>query len=150
MANVVTEHILLMVPVFFAIMIFGSLATNLTVSFSDQQRQIIVESYEGKLTSTIQQLYYIMKEEKIQPCNVTLKSPLPSLIDGQNYEVTASVSSGGLNLVFHFPGLNVDYSTTVPLGPDVIWSSQPLKSDSSAPRINVVKSVGSYAFSFLR
>jgi hypothetical protein len=137
-----------MVPVFFAIMIFGLLATNLTVSFSDQQRQIIVESYEGKLTSTIQQLYYIMKEEKIQPCTVTLNSPLPSLIDGQNYEVAASVNSGSLNLVFHFPGLNVDYSTIVPLGPDFSWSGGPLRSDSSAPGIQVVKSASGYAFSF--
>lgn len=137
-----------MVPVFFAIMIFGLLATNLTYNFSDQQRQIIVESYEGKFTSAIQQLYYLMKEEKVQHCTVTYGNPLPSLIDGQNYEVTATAISGNLNLRFYFPGLNAEYSTAVPLGPDFKWSGGPLQSDSSTPSIQVVKSSSGLEFSF--
>jgi len=151
LANVVTEHVLLMLPVFFAMMVFGLAATNIVLNYGNQQSKIIITGAERQLTGAIQQLYYIMVQDQVKDCTVTLSNPLPVLIDGQNYKVTASEDvTGTLTLSFVFSGTSTTYTTTFPMGPVSTYNWKPgeLNSSVSTAVIKVVKVGGFLTFSF--
>jgi hypothetical protein len=105
MANVVTEHVLLLVPMMMVLVLFP-MVTNLVVgNYMDEQRLLVVEGAGNRLASTIQQLYLTMSLSEVQPCTVTVSNPLPTTIDDQNYIVTADLVGDTLTLHISLPGV---------------------------------------------
>ncbi|MGD0804315.1 MAG: hypothetical protein ABSA11_09610 [Candidatus Bathyarchaeia archaeon] len=123
MASVVTENIIIMIPVFIAMMIFALVANAVASNYSMQQRTLIINSAENQLATTISQLYYTISQQDMLPCNITKSTPLPDQIDGQNYSVNGTLNGNVLALTFNFPGLTVSDTTHVNLGPGVHWDS---------------------------
>jgi hypothetical protein len=123
MASVVTEHVILLIPVFFVMMIFALVANAVVANYATQQRAIIIEGAENQLTTTISQLYYTMSQSDIQNTVVTKTVPLPENIDGQDYTVNGTLVGSVLTLTFSFPGISLSDNTVVNLGPRVEWVS---------------------------
>lgn len=123
MASVVTEHVIILIPVFFAMMIFALVANAVVSNYSIQQRNIVLESAENQLTTTISQLYYTISQTDMLPSNVTKTTPLPEQIDGQNYSVNGTLNGNVLALTFNFPGLPLSDTTHVNLGPGAHWDT---------------------------
>jgi hypothetical protein len=123
MANIVTEHIILLVPVFFVMMIFALIANNVVAGYAVQQKAIIVDGAENQLTTTISQLYFTLNQQEIPYCVVTKTMPLPELIEGQNYLINGTMTGNVLKLTFKFPGIPLTDNAEVTLGPDAQWVS---------------------------
>jgi len=149
MSNVVTENILLIVPVFFTLMIFTLVANNLAINFNNQERLIIIHNAENELIGSMNQLYFKLSDQTIQPCVVTKTNPLPSLIDGQPYTITGSMKGEVMTLTVYLPSINVRDNVTFTLGSEAFWGGGTLNSVSQDSRIIVVKqSQNSMIFSF--
>jgi hypothetical protein len=123
MASVVTEHVILLIPGFFAMMIFALVANAVVINYSAQQRAIVIDGAENQLSTTISQLFSTMSQTEIQACNITKSTPLPELIDGQNYSVNGTLNGNILTLTFNFPGIPLKDNTMVNLGPKAQWET---------------------------
>jgi hypothetical protein len=121
MANVVTEHIILMVPVFFVMMIFALIANSVVANYAVEQKAIIVDGAQNQLTTTISQLYFIVNQAEIPNCVVTKTMPLPEMIEGQQYLINGTMAGNVLRLTFKFPGISLSDDAEVTLGPDAQW-----------------------------
>ena len=139
MANVVIEHISLLVPVFFTMMVFTLIATAIVTNYSSQQRAIVVESAKNQLTTTISQLYYTVSLAEIPPCTVTKTFPLPGQIDGQNYMVNGALHGNVLALTFTFSGISVRDTAYVNLGPGVHWDASSVLDSNNVHSVIMVK-----------
>jgi hypothetical protein len=141
MASVVTEHILLLIPAFFAMMIFALVANAVVSNYSSQQQAIVIEGAKNQLSTTISQLFYTISQNDIQACVITKDSPLPEQIDGQNYFVTGTLKGSILVLTFDFPGIPLKDNATVNLGPSaqIDMHSRVLSSTSTHPMIRLEK-----------
>jgi hypothetical protein len=123
LANVVTEHIILLVPVFFVMMIFALVANNVVAGYAVQQKAIIIDGAENQLTTTISQLYFSVNNQDVPYCVVTKTMPLPEMIEGQNYLINGTMMGNVLKLTFTFPGIPLRDDAEVTLGPDAQWVS---------------------------
>ena len=121
MASVVTEHVILLIPTFFAMMVFALVANAVVANYATQQQSIIITGAQNQLVTTISQLYFSITQSDIQGCTVTSTMPLPQQIDGQDYVVTGSLDGTLLTLNFYFPGKNLRDDAVVHLGPEVEW-----------------------------
>lgn len=140
MANVVIEHVILLVPAFFAMMIFALVANAVVSNYSTQQRAIIIEGAKNQLSTTISQLFNTVSQPDIQECSITKSSPLPELIDGQDYSVNGTLNGNVLTLTFTFPGIPLRDNAVVNLGPGAQWvSSSVLSSTNTQGVIKVEK-----------
>ena len=140
LAEVITEKMLLLLPVFVTLMVFTLVATTIMRNYNEQHQLVIIQGAESQLTSTIQQLYQMVSLDEIQPCTITKTNPLPSTIDSEPYTVTGSMTGNTLTLTFYFPGTNVRHDVTVTLGPNASWVGGELDSLSTNPVIEVTKS----------
>lgn len=140
MASVITEKMLLLIPVFVTLMVFTLVATTIMRNYNEQHQLIIIQGAESQFTSTVQQLYQMVALEQIQPCTITKTNPLSSTIDSEPYTVTGRVTGDTLTLTFYFPGTNVHHDVTVTLGPKVKQGDcGKLDSISTNPVIKVTK-----------
>ncbi len=140
MASVVTEHVLLLVPAFFAMMIFALVANAVVTNYSSQQQAIVIEGAKNQLSTTISQLFYTISQTDVQDCVITKDSPLPDKIDGQNYFINGTLKGNILILTFNFPGIPLKDNAMVNLGPSAQWvTSSVLTSTNTHPVIRVEK-----------
>jgi len=139
MASVVTEHVILLAPVFFTMMIFALVANAVALNYSTQQREIIIEGAENQLTTTLSQLYSTVCQTEIQECIITKSDPLPEQIDGQTYTVSGKMNGNVLSLTFNFPGIPLSDETVVNLGPLAQWGPSTFSSTVKNSVIRVEK-----------
>lgn len=139
MANIVVEHVILLIPVFFVMMIFALVANAVVSNYATQQRAIVLESAQNQLTTTISQLYYTISQTEIQGCVVTKTTPLPELIDGQNYYVNGTLSGNVLTLTFNFPGIPLKDNAIVNLGPGAQWVASSVLSSTNTHAVIMVE-----------
>lgn len=139
MANVVTEHMLLLVPMMAVILLFPMATTFVVNNYNNEQRLIMVEEAGNQIGSTIQQVYLLMSLKEIQPCTLTMPNPLPSAIENQQYLITGE--KVGVNLVLHFgfPGIPLWYDHVVTLGANAYWEGGTLDSNLPTAGIQVTK-----------
>jgi len=128
MANVVTEHILLLVPMMIVIMIFPIATTYIMNSYNTQQRQLVLEGAGSKVGSTIQQIYLLMSMPDILPCNITVSNPLLPDIEGQQYLITVSQLNNRLTIHFSLPGIPLYYDYIITVGANAVWEPSELNS----------------------
>ena len=139
MANVVTEHMLLLVPMMVVIMLFPMVATFVVNNYNNEQRLIVVEEAGNQIGSTIQQVYLLMSLREIQPCTLTIPNPLPSAIENQQYLITGEQVGFILVLHFNFPGIPLWYDHIVTLGANAYWEGGTLDSNLPTAGINVTE-----------
>ena len=141
MANVVTEHVLLLVPMMLVLVLFP-MVTNLVVgNYMNEQRLIIVEGAGNKLASTIQQLYLTMSLSEVQACTVTVSNPLPAKIEDQDYIITADLVGDTLTLHISLPGIQLTYHHSFTIGEQAEWLTSTLNSNLPNSGIEAVKNI---------
>jgi uncharacterized protein YejL (UPF0352 family) len=141
MANVVTEHVLLLVPMMLVLVLFP-MVTNLVVgNYMNEQRLIIVEGAGNKLASTIQQLYLTMSLSEVQACTVTVSNPLPATIEDQDYIITADLVGDTLTLHISLPGVQLIYHHSLTIGEQAEWISSTLNGNLLNSGIEAVKNL---------
>jgi hypothetical protein len=123
MASVVTEHVILLIPVFVVMMVFALVANSVVSNYAMQQKALVIESAENQFITTISQLYFTLSQSDIPNCIVTKTVPLPEMIENQQYTVNGTLKGNLLTLTFSFPGIPSIYNAVVNLGPKAQWVS---------------------------
>ena len=137
MASVVTEHMLLLVPMMMVVMIFPMVAGFVVNNYNNEQRLLAVEQASAKLGSAIQQVYLVTSNDNVKDSVVTLTNPLPQSLETQQYIVTGTQEGESLTLHIGLPGINLWYDHKITLGQNAVWD-QASKLDSNSPTTGIV------------
>jgi hypothetical protein len=139
MAHIAIEYVI-MVPVLILQIFLFPLTTNWIMSmWTDNRRTLALQDAAGHLGSAIQQLYFTLNEEELLNGTVTIKSPVPPLIDGFPYVGNATLrttldsalnSSKILDLTLTLQTLGTTVHTSVILGQNVEWQNSTFVSNS--------------------
>ncbi len=132
MASVVTEHMLLLVPMMIVVMIFPMVAGFVVSNYNNEQRTLAIEQASAKVASTIQQVYLIASADTVQNSNITVANPIPTNLEGQQYLMTGTLEGEYLTLHVGYPGINVWYDHKLTLGENAEWDSTTML-DSNSP-----------------
>jgi hypothetical protein len=137
MASVVTEHMLLLVPMMMVVMIFPMVAGFVVNNFNNEQRLLAVEQASAKLGSAIQQVYLVTSNDNVKDSVVTLTNPLPKSLETQQYIVTGTQEGESLTLHIGLPGINLWYDHKITLGQNAVWDPAS-RLDSNSPTTGIV------------
>jgi hypothetical protein len=141
MAHIAIEYVI-MVPVLILQIFLFPLTTNWIMSmWTDNRRTLALQDAASHLGSAIQQLYFTLNEGEILAGTVTLKSPVPPLIDGFPYvgnvaQRTALDSNSNetsiiiLELTLTLQTLGTTVHASVILGQNVDWQNSTFVSNS--------------------
>lgn len=150
MAHISIEYVI-MIPVLILQIFLFPLTTNWVMSmWTDNRRTLALQDAASHLGSTIQQLYFTLNEEEILAGTVTLKSPVPPLIDNFPYSGNATLrtaldpalgSSKILEITLTLQDLGVTAHTMVILGNNVEWQNSTFVSNSLNAGIKAEKIV---------
>ena len=154
MPSVTVEYVILIPLLFTQVIIFPMVASTMTSSWQNTQRDIELQDAANHLVSTIQQFYLTINSDDILACNVTQASTVPITVASYPYSATCSLSdpSDGsakiltVSLVLDEVANAANASTV--LGPNVEWIDSTLRSNSAAAYIKVEKKDGTLTFSF--
>jgi hypothetical protein len=93
MAHITIEYVIL-VPLLFAQIIVFPLAANMMASsWTDAQRDVLLQNIADNLASTIQQCYLVANREEILNGTFTQALNIPQLVTSRLYTATGSLSS---------------------------------------------------------
>ncbi|MGB9676071.1 MAG: hypothetical protein ACPL0C_02655 [Candidatus Bathyarchaeales archaeon] len=158
MAHIAIEYVI-MVPVLILQIFLLPLTTNWIMSmWTDNRRTLALQDAASHLGSTIQQLYFTLNEGEILNGTVTLKSPVPPLIDSFPYVGNATLrtaldpilnSSKILELTLTLQTLGTTVHTLVILGQNVEWQNSTFVSNSLNAGIKAEK-IGSGTDALIR
>jgi hypothetical protein len=137
MASVVTEHMLLLVPMMMVVMIFPMVAGFVVNNYNNEQRLLAVEQASAKLGSAIQQVYLVTSNDNVKDSVVTLTNPLPQSLETQQYIVTGTQEGESLTLHIGLPGVNLWYDHKITLGQNAVWDPAS-RLDSNSPTTGIV------------
>ena len=139
MANIVTEHVLLLVPMMMVLMIFPMVTIFVVNSYDAEQRLYAIENAATKMGSTIQQVYLALSDNKVQPCTVTISNPLPAAIENQPYIISCTLENNVLKIHMALLGPPIFYDHLITLGESASWDGGTLDSNVPNPSIEVTK-----------
>jgi hypothetical protein len=153
--SVTIEYVILIPLLFSQVIVFPFVASTMTSSWQNSQRNIELQDAAGHLASTIQQLYLTINSEDILEGTVTYVSSLPITVGSYPYDVTGSLSDPPgdsakvLTVTLTLDELGNTATASAVLGDNVEWTDSTLRSNSADASINVVKDVdGTLTFSF--
>ena len=135
---------------------FPFVASTITSSWQDSQRNIELQATADHLASTVQQLYLTVNRGEILVGNVTQASTLPSTVGSYPYDATGLLSNPSdpnstriLTVSLTLADVGNTVTASAVLGPNVQWTDSTLQSTSADASIDVQKfSNGTLAFSF--
>jgi len=146
MANIVTEHLLLIPLTIVTIIIFSSVANTVTQNYLQQQNLLIAQDAVNQLATTLQQIHYSLNQNEITPSIVLKTSPLPKTILSSSYivrgalEIPKEITVGRkLTLTLFLQGVALIVNKTIVLTPNTIWKDSVLSSLSSEANIEFQK-----------
>jgi hypothetical protein len=157
MPSVTLEYVILIPLLFTQVIVFPFVASTMTSSWQDSQRNIELRGAAGHLASTIQQLYLTVNREEILAGNVTQASTLPLTVDSYPYIATGLLNNPSdpdstriLTVTLTLEEMGNTVSATAVLGVNVLWTEGSiLQSNSPNASIDIQKfSNGTLAFSF--
>lgn len=153
MPHIAIEYVI-MVPVLILQIFLFPLATSwLMGRWTEYRRTLALQDAASHLGSTIQQLYFTLNEEEILAGAVTLKSPVPPLIENYPYAGNAMLktaldpalnSSKILEITLTLHTFGISAHTSVILGQNVQWQNSTFLSNSMNAGVRAEK-VGSGA-----
>ena len=91
MANVVTEHVILISMMVICIIFFSTVANSVASNYINQQNFLIAQGAVNQLASTIQQIHYSINQYVIMPGTWVKNNPLPHTILSYPYKVTGDL-----------------------------------------------------------
>ena len=153
MPSVTIEYVILIPLLFTQIIVFPLVASTMTNSWQDSQRDVALQDVANNLVSTIQQLYLTVNRDEILDGNVTQASNIPVTVDSYPYTAIASLSSDPdvakvLTVTLTLDELDNTVSAKAVLGPDVQWITSSLRSNSANRYLTIEKDDGTLTFSF--
>ena len=156
MTSVTIEYVILIPLLFSQVIVFPFVASTMTSSWQDSQRNIELQDAADHLASTIQQLYLTINNDEILAGTVTQASTLPVTVGSYPYTATGSLSSPSdpdstriLTVTLTLEELGNTVTAAAVLGPNVQWITSTLRSNSANASIDVQKfSNSTLVFSF--
>jgi hypothetical protein len=154
MPSVTIEYVILIPLLFTQVIVFPLVASTMTNSWQESQRDVALQDAANHLASTIQQLYLTVNRDEILEGNITQVVNLPQTIGNYPYLANASLSASGpdvakvLTVTLTLDELDNTVSADAVLGPNVQWVNSFLRSNSLDNYIKVEKDDGTLTFSF--
>ena len=155
MTSVTIEYVILIPLLFSQVILFPFVASTMTSSWQDSQRNLELQDAAGHLASTIQQLYLTINSENILAGNITQTSPVPVTVGSYPYDATCSLSHPPdssakiLKVTLTLEEVGNTATAAAVLGDNVEWTDSTLQSNSADASINVMKDEdGTLTFSF--
>jgi len=154
--SVTIEYVILIPLLFTQVIVFPFVASIMTSSWQDSQRNIELQDAADHLASTIQQLYLTINNEDILAGTVTQASTLPVTVSSYPYTATGSLSSPSdpdstriLTVTLTLDEVGNTVTAAAVLGPNVQWTESTLRSNSANASVDVQKfSNSTLVFSF--
>jgi len=156
MVSITIEYVILIPLLFTQVIIFPLVASTMTNSWQDSQRDVALQDVANHVASTIQQLYLTANRDEILTGNINQFTNLPVSISSYPYSVTAVLSSPPepdavrvLTVTVTLDDLDNVVTAAAVLGSNVEWVESTLRSNSVDASINVAKDAdGGLTFSF--
>ena len=156
MTSVAIEYVILIPLLFTQVIVFPFVASTMTSSWQDSQRNIELQDAADHLASTIQQLYLTINRDEILAGTVTQASTLPVTVNFYPYTATGLLNSPSdpdstriLTVTLTLEEVDNTATAAAVLGPNVQWINSTLRSNSPNASIDVQKfSNSTLAFSF--
>jgi len=154
--SVAIEYVILIPLLFSQVIVFPFVASTMSSSWQDSQRNIELQDAADHLASTIQQLYLTINNDDILAGTVTQSSTLPVTVNSYPYTATGSLSSPSdpdstriLTVTLTLEEVDNTVTAAAVLGPNVQWTESTLRSNSADASIDVQKfSNSTLVFSF--
>ncbi|MEM4704081.1 MAG: hypothetical protein QXJ02_03335 [Candidatus Bathyarchaeia archaeon] len=145
MAHITIEYIILMPILIMQIFLFPLTASWLMNIWVTSRSQLALQDVASHLGSTIQQLYLSLNHATIAAGKVSYTPGLPVLIENSYYTANASIrtvggsplnSSNILEMTVTLVSTGNKVSTTVVLGPNVVWQNSVFMSNATNPCVS--------------
>jgi hypothetical protein len=152
--SVTIEYVILIPLLFTQVIVFPLVASTMTSSWQNSQRDIELQDAADHLASTIQQLYLTLNRDEVLGCTVNQSSPVPVTVASYPYTATCSLSdpSGDsakvLTVSLELDNVGNIANASAVLGTNVEWIPSTLRSNSADASINVEKADDTLTFSF--
>jgi hypothetical protein len=155
--SVTIEYVILIPLLFSQVIVFPLVASTMTSSWQNSQRDIELQDAADHLASTIQQLYLTVNRDEILVGEIIQASTVPVTVASYPYSATGSLSDPPdcsakvLTVTLILDEVENNATASVVLGTNVNdWTdSTPLRSNSADACINVQKfSNNTITFSF--
>lgn len=155
MPSVTIEYVILIPLLFTQVIVFPLVASTMTNSWQESQRDVALQDIANHVASTIQQLYLAVNRDDILAGNMTQVLSIPETVANYPYTATAMLSAPSdpdaakvLTVTLVLDELDNVVSAEAVLGPNVQWFTSSLRSNSANRYIEIVKGAGTLTFSF--
>ena len=145
MPSITIEYVILIPLLFTQVIVFPFVASTMTSSWQDSQRDIELQDAADHLASTIQQLYLTVNKDEILAGDITQASNVPVTVGSYPYSATCSLSNPPdgstkiLTVTLTLDELGNTVTAASVLGPNVQWTESTFRSNSADASINVNK-----------
>jgi len=143
--SVAIEYVILIPLLFTQVIVFPFVASTMTSSWQNSQRDIELQDAADHLASTIQQLYLTINRDEILAGTVTQASTLPVTVSSYPYNATGLLSNPPdgsakiLTVTLTLDDVGNTATASAVLGTNVQWIDSTLRSNSADASINVEK-----------
>jgi hypothetical protein len=143
--SVTIEYVILIPLLFTQVIVFPLVASTMTASWQNSQRDIELQDAADHLASTIQQLYLTLNRDEVLECTVTQASPVPVTVASYPYNATCSLSNPPdgsaevLTVTLTLDEVDNTANASAVLGTNVEWEPSILRSTSAEASITVEK-----------
>ena len=148
MAHITIEYMIMVPILIMQIFLFPLTASWLMDIWVDSRRALTLLDATSHLGSTIQQLYFSLNHETISTGTATYLPGLPPYIDNLHYTGDATLqtvldpalnSSKVLELTLKLTKTKTTITTSVILGPNVLWQESTFMSNSTHACVSAEK-----------
>ena len=148
MPHITIEYVIMIPILLMQIFLFPLAASWLMNIWVDSRRNLALQDATSHLGSTIQQLYFSLNHETISAGTATCKPEIPPFIEDRHYEgysvlKNISDSQNGssriLELTLILARTPNQVTSSVTLGPNVIWKESTFMSNSTEACVSAQK-----------
>ena len=148
MAHITMEYVIMIPILLMQIFLFPLTASWLMNIWVDSRRTLALQDVASHLGSTIQQLYFSLNHETISAGTATYSTGLPPFIENHHYIGNATLravldpalnSSKVLELTLKLAKTRTTVTTSVTLGPNVLWRESTFMSNSTSACVSAEK-----------
>lgn len=148
MTHVTIEYMIMVPILILQIFLFPLTASWLMNIWVDSRRSLTLKDAASHLGSTIQQLYFSLNHETISTGTTTYSPGIPPFIENRHYVGNATLQTVGdpasnsskvLQLRLTLATTRVTETTSVILGPNVLWRESTFMSNSTHACVSAEK-----------
>jgi len=143
MAHITIEYMIMIPILIMQIFLFPLTASWLMNIWVDSRRTLALQEATSHLGSTIQQLYFSLNHETISAGTTTYSPGLPPFIENHHYIGNATLRTVGsskvLELTLKLVKTRITVTTSVILGPNVLWRESTFMSNSTNACVSAEK-----------